>query len=186
MGYSTGELRYNNLITSRNLGDGSGGQLKVTQIGSAASSHAKGLGGSLWIREKRKSHIHRQEHHISLGDTLLHVGAEEQVDSAHLLHDLVETRLEDGQTLAVPLLHSLSVQIDHVDRDIGALESNNGHRGTTHITSADAANVLDPNRQERMELFTVSWKDNREKSEDWSVCITTLKRPIYSTMKLPG
>ena len=149
MGYSSQELGYNNHITSRNLGDGSGGQLKVTQIGGAASSHAKGLGGSLCIREKGNRHIHRQEHHISLGDTLLHLGAEEKVLSAHLLHDFVQTRLEDGQTLAVPLLHSLRVQIDHVDRDIGALESNNGHRGTTHVASTDAANVLDSTKVTR-------------------------------------
>ena len=95
------------------------------------------------LREK-ENHIHRQEHHVGFSDTLLDFGGKEKVLSTHLLHDLVQTGLVDGKRLAVPLLHSLFVQIDDIDLDIGALEGNNRHGGSADIASADAANVLDP------------------------------------------
>lgn len=107
------------------------------------------------LREK-ENHIHRQEHHVGFSDALLDFGGKEKVLSTHLLHDLVQTGLVDGKRLAVPLLHSLFVQIDDIDFDIGALEGNNRHGGSADIASADAANVLDPIRHAVQNANTAS------------------------------
>ena len=132
------------LVAVRSLGDGTGGKLQVTEVGSTAGTDTEGLRGSLPLTPRHHTHIHSQEHHISLLDGLLHLGREMQILATGLLHNFKQTRLIDGEVVAVPLLDALLVQIHNVHSNLGALESNDGHRRSTHVASSNTANVLDP------------------------------------------
>ena len=132
------------LVTVRRLGDGTRSELQVTEVGSAAGTNTEGLRGGLGLTSRHLTHIHSQEHHICLLDALLDLGRKVQVLSSGLLNHFKQTRFVDGQTVAVPLLDTLLVQIHDVHSNLRALQSDDGHRRPTHVASSNTANILDP------------------------------------------
>lgn len=109
-----GRLLDDNLGRGRNLGNPSGSQLDVVQVGGETSTETRLLGGG----------VDRDEDQVGLGDTLVDLGREEQVPTPASLDDVDETGLVDGEVEVgvVPGVDTGLVDVDDGDLDVGTLE----------------------------------------------------------------
>ena len=87
-----GRFLYHDLVGNGNISDHASSALPVSQVRGLARSEAAGLGRG----------VDGDEDDVGLSDVFLDVGAEEEVFSAALFDDVVETWLVDGELVAVP------------------------------------------------------------------------------------
>lgn len=109
-----GRLLDDNLGRGRDLGDPSGSQLDVVQVGGETSTETRLLGRS----------VDRDEDQVGLGDTLVDLGREEQVPTPASLDDVDETGLVNGEVEVgvVPGVDSGLVDVNDGDLDVRTLE----------------------------------------------------------------
>mmetsp|Transcript_26117 Transcript_26117/g.61216 ORF Transcript_26117/g.61216 Transcript_26117/m.61216 type:complete len:500 (+) Transcript_26117:98-1597(+) len=124
-------LLHHNLVGGGDLGDLTGTELAVLDVGRAARADTLGLGRG----------VDRDEDDVGLCDGLVDGGREEHVLAAHRLHDLEESRLEDGEVVRVPGTDLLLGNVHHSHLDVRAVGGNDGHGGTADVASAHAADL---------------------------------------------
>jgi len=129
--YRDGRLLDDDLAALGMLGDGAGNRLDVTQVGRPAGADAVGLGRG----------VDRHEDDVGLLDLPGDVRGKKQIPAARLLHDLLESRLEDRQVARVPRRDAGGVHVHHRDGDAGAFQRDHGHGGPAHVTGTNAADV---------------------------------------------
>ncbi|GJN23258.1 hypothetical protein PR202_gb10892 [Eleusine coracana subsp. coracana] len=121
----------NDLVRLGDISNHTSSTLPVGEVGSLSSTKTTGLGGC----------VHRDEDNVSLSDVLLNIGAEEEVLAPALLHNIIETRLIDRESVAVPGLDAGLGDVDNDNLNIRALEGNDCHCRATDVASTDAADL---------------------------------------------
>ena len=109
-----------------------GRDLDPTQVTGLASPHAPGLGGG----------IHREKHHVGLGNGRLYLGSEKEVAAPAATHHQIEPWLIDRQPIQIRIVpggNASGVEIHHRDTDLGTAIGDHRHGGTAHIAGTDTA-----------------------------------------------
>ena len=103
-----GRLLHDDLVGGGNLGNLTGAELAVLDVGGTSGADALRLGRG----------VDGDEDDVGLVDLVVDVGREEQVATAALLNDLGQTGLVDGQIVAVPGIDLLLGKIHDANTDL--------------------------------------------------------------------
>lgn len=122
-GDSLGRLDGNSRLLDNNLGglgDGcnlTGSELPVGEVGGTAGANSNLL----------RRGVDGDEDDVSLLDSLVNLGGEEQVLATAGLDDLVKTRLVDRKVVGVPGVNTRLRKVNNGDGNLWALHGNHGH-----------------------------------------------------------
>mmetsp|Transcript_55998 Transcript_55998/g.149384 ORF Transcript_55998/g.149384 Transcript_55998/m.149384 type:complete len:317 (-) Transcript_55998:30-980(-) len=97
--------------------------------------------------------VHRRKYDVRVLDAFGYVGGEEEVSPAALFDDVHQAWLENGKVVGVgsiPRRDSCLVHVHDGDGDVGALQSNRSHGGTSDISSTNATNLRGSDAKLRM------------------------------------
>lgn len=101
------------------------GWFYLRKISGHTSTHTSLLGGG----------VDRDKDQISIDNSLVNIGGEEQVLATTSKDDLIQTRFVDGEVIRVPGIDTILVQIDDSDVNVMALVGDNSARRTTYYYS---------------------------------------------------
>jgi len=124
-------LLHHDLVGAGDVGDHARRALPVGEVGGLAGAQAARLGRG----------VDGDEDDVGVAHVAVHLGAEEEVAAAALLHDVVQPRLVDREALAVPPGDARLRDVHHHHLDGGALERDHRHRRPAHVPGADAADL---------------------------------------------
>ena len=121
--------------------------LDVPQVWGVTSTEAKLLG---WRVDTDKDQV-------SLRDVSGHVRAEGQVAAACLLDDGVETRLENGQHVAVPRIDARLVHVEYDHINVWTPLCDHSACGPTNVAGADTADLANRAEHDRRRVKVWCW-----------------------------
>jgi len=149
-----GALFHNNLVGCGGFENLPGGFFPVLKIGRHAGPDAEGFG----------RRVDADEYNVRFPDSLFNIRAEEQIPAAGGQDDLIQARLVNRQTIRIPLINPIGIDIHNGHPILGTFMGNHRHGRSAHIAGTDAQDVSGKKRfhDEQSSAYSVTERSSAD------------------------